>query len=325
MANGENSGTWGTNTNTNWSLIEQAVAGVVTITMANADYTLTVYNGVSDESRNMIILATGANTAIRKIVAPLVPKIYTIANKTTGGYDITIGGATGAVATIPFGTTAQVYCDGSAFYSALNGVGGDLTSSGYVISTSSGGYSALQSNSVTVGNSTTGMNYSGGQLNWQISNTTLASLQSSGALYATSFVPTTGILGVTSGSSGTAGYVGELLKSEALTQVGITSGTTKTVTTLTLTPGDWMVTSIASAYAVGGSFVSFITEVNTSSSFGSYPSVGFFENAAITAISQPYTINYNVSSNTTIYLLTQITGGTGTLTTNGAVYARRMR
>ena len=51
IGNGEQSGVWGTTTNTNWNLIEQAVAGVLTINMANADYTLSNLNGVSDEAR----------------------------------------------------------------------------------------------------------------------------------------------------------------------------------------------------------------------------------------------------------------------------------
>ena len=37
VGNGEQSGVWGTSTNTNWNLIEQAVAGVVNITMVNAN------------------------------------------------------------------------------------------------------------------------------------------------------------------------------------------------------------------------------------------------------------------------------------------------
>lgn len=127
IASGEQSGYWGTTTNTNWTLIEQAVAGVVTIDMANADYTLTNLNGVSDEARNMVIKATGTNSGIRKIVAPLnQTKIYIISNETTGGYDITIGASTGAYITIPNGVTAQVYTDGTNFYSSQTGSAGDF-------------------------------------------------------------------------------------------------------------------------------------------------------------------------------------------------------
>lgn len=137
IATGEQPGTWGTTTNTNWTLIEQAVAGVATINMANADYTLTNLNGVSDEARNMIIVATGTNSAIRKVIAPLnQSKMYVISNQTTGGYAITIGASTGSIITIPNGITAQVYSDGTNFYSAQTGsagnfnVNGTLTASG---------------------------------------------------------------------------------------------------------------------------------------------------------------------------------------------------
>jgi len=137
IGNGEQSGSWGTTTNTNWTLIEQAVAGVQTITMSNANYTLTNLNGVSDEARNMVLVVQGTNSGIYQIVAPLnQPKMYVISNQTSGGYAITIGASTGSVVTIPNGVTAQVYTDGTNFYSAQTGsagnfnVNGTLTASG---------------------------------------------------------------------------------------------------------------------------------------------------------------------------------------------------
>jgi microcystin-dependent protein len=131
IGNGEQSGVWGTTTNQNWMLIEQAVAGVQTITMANADYTLTNLNGVPDEARNMVLVVQGTNSAIRKVVAPLnQPKMYVISNQTTGGYAITIGASSGSYITIPNGTTAQVYTDGTNFYSAQTGSAGDFVING---------------------------------------------------------------------------------------------------------------------------------------------------------------------------------------------------
>jgi microcystin-dependent protein len=131
IANGDQSGVWGTTTNTNWTLIEQAVAGVQTITMSNADYTLTNLNGVSDEARNMVLVVQGTNSAIRKVIAPLnQPKMYVVSNQTTGGYAITIGASTGAYITIPNGVTAQVYTDGTNFYSAQTGSAGDFVVNG---------------------------------------------------------------------------------------------------------------------------------------------------------------------------------------------------
>jgi hypothetical protein len=113
IGTGDQSGTWGNTTNTNWALIEQAVAGVQSITMSNANYTMTNLNGISDEARNMILIVGGTNSGIYQVIAPLVPKLYVITNNTSGGYAITIGASTGSTVTIPNGVTAQVYCDGS--------------------------------------------------------------------------------------------------------------------------------------------------------------------------------------------------------------------
>ena len=130
IANGEQSGVWGTTTNTNWNLIEQAVAGVQSITMINANYTLTVLNGVSDEARNMVLFVGGTNSAIRQIVAPLVPKVYVVYNNTSGGYAITIGGATGTLATVPASSSTLVFCDGTNFYAGISGAPGNFSIAG---------------------------------------------------------------------------------------------------------------------------------------------------------------------------------------------------
>ena len=141
IGNGDQSGTWGTTTNNNLgTILEQAITGVQTITMVNADYTLTSFNGVSDEARNAVLVATGTNSAIRQIICPLVEKLYVIFNNTTGGFAITIGGATGSIITIPNGTTAQVYCDGTNFFSSQTGSAGNFNVNGNL---SVGGTTAL--------------------------------------------------------------------------------------------------------------------------------------------------------------------------------------
>jgi microcystin-dependent protein len=60
----------------------------------------------------------------------LVEKLYVIYNNTTGGYAITIGGSTGATVSIPNGVTAQVYCDGTDFYSSQTGSAGNFNING---------------------------------------------------------------------------------------------------------------------------------------------------------------------------------------------------
>jgi microcystin-dependent protein len=128
IGNGDQSGVWGQTTNSNLgTIIEQAITGVESITMVNTDYFLSNFNGVSDEARNAVLVVGGTNSAIRKVVAPLTNKTYTIRNNTVGGFAINIGGSTGTAVLVPNGVTAQVYCDGTDFYEGLSGVSSNFT------------------------------------------------------------------------------------------------------------------------------------------------------------------------------------------------------
>ena len=130
-ADGSQTGTWGQTTNKNLgTLLEQAITGVLTITMLDANYTLTNLNGVSDEARNAVIIATGTNSDVRDIIAPLVNKLYYVWNSTTGGYAIRINGGSGSSVTIPNGLLVPVFCDGVNFYALLNGTSGNFTVTG---------------------------------------------------------------------------------------------------------------------------------------------------------------------------------------------------
>ena len=143
IGNGEQSGTWGTTTNTNMALVDQAVAGAVTITMSNANRTLTQTNGTSDEARNMVLEVVGSNSGVYQIIVPYGTggagtgsKMYLVSNNTTGGYAITIGYASGSTVSIPNGYIATVFGDGTNFFSANTtsagafNVNGTLTASG---------------------------------------------------------------------------------------------------------------------------------------------------------------------------------------------------
>ena len=56
MATGENAGTWGTKTNTNLELVQQAIAGVQSITLSSGGTkTLVMSNASISDARNMVI------------------------------------------------------------------------------------------------------------------------------------------------------------------------------------------------------------------------------------------------------------------------------
>jgi hypothetical protein len=154
IGNGDQSGVWGTTTNNNLgTLLEQAITGVVGITMTDANYTLTNFNGVSDEARNAVLVVSGTNTDTRSVIAPLVEKLYTVVNNTTGGFPILIRGSSGSNVSVPSGATIPVYCTGTGFFSAeVNASTGNITVNGNEVVTGT-----LQTNqSASIGKSITG-------------------------------------------------------------------------------------------------------------------------------------------------------------------------
>ena len=136
MGDGDQAGLWGQTTNTNLgTLLEQAITGVTSITMSDANYTLTSFNGVSDEARNAVLVVTGTNNAVRDLIPPVVEKLYTIVNNTTGGYAIRVIGASGTGVNIPNGATCLVYCDGTNFINGLSGSAGSFSVNGTLTAT----------------------------------------------------------------------------------------------------------------------------------------------------------------------------------------------
>lgn len=121
IGTGDQSGAWGTSTNNNLgTLIEQAITNVGSITLSGSTYTLSSYNGITDESRNAVLVFSGSLGAACTVVAPAVPKTYIVRNNTSGGKNVIMSVGVGSTVTIANGQTVIVYSDGSNFYSASN-------------------------------------------------------------------------------------------------------------------------------------------------------------------------------------------------------------
>jgi len=156
MGDGDQAGLWGQTTNINLgTLLEQAITGVQSIVMIDANYTLTSFNGVSDEARNAVLVVTGTNNGVRDLIPPVVEKLYTIVNNTTGGYAIRVIGATGTGVNIPNGATCLVYCDGTNFVNGLSGSVGDFTINGTGTATNLIATSNVTATSFLLGNNAT--------------------------------------------------------------------------------------------------------------------------------------------------------------------------
>ena len=266
IGSGEQSGVWGSTTNTNWTLIEQAVAGVQTITMANANYTLTNLNGVLDEARNMVLVVQGTNSGIYQVIIPAnQPKMYVIYNNTTGGYGITIGttGVGGTLISIPNGVTAQVYTDGTNTYSAQTGSAGNFNVNGNLTAAGVTDTGALSAASLTVSGAAS---LATGSISGIMTAPTASTGTNTTQIATTAFVATaTGSLGTMSTqNANSVAITGGTINGVTGTASGLTVGTATNATNATNA-------TYATNPASGGSFI-------TSSNIGSQ-SVSFATNA----------------------------------------------
>jgi hypothetical protein len=150
MGDGDQAGLWGQTTNTNLgTLVEQAITGVESITMVDANYTLTNFNGITNEARNAVLVVTGTNAAIRDLIPPVQKKLYTIVNNTTGGFAIRVIGVSGTGVSVPNGATCLVYCDGTNFVNGLSGSAGNFSVNGTVTATT-GAFTNVSGNGVAL-------------------------------------------------------------------------------------------------------------------------------------------------------------------------------
>ena len=79
MATGENAGTWGTKTNTNLNLVQQAIAGFEQVTLSSGGtLALAMTNATLSNARNMIIKFATASIASSTIctIPDSIEKFY---------------------------------------------------------------------------------------------------------------------------------------------------------------------------------------------------------------------------------------------------------
>ena len=116
MATGDQSGSWGTVTNTNLELIAEAFSFGTEAITTNADtHTTTIADGGTDPGRSMFLKYTGTlDSACTITIGPnTVSKLWFIENGTSGSQNIIIKQGSGATITIPPGDTKAIYSDGA--------------------------------------------------------------------------------------------------------------------------------------------------------------------------------------------------------------------
>lgn len=147
---GEQPGVWGTTTNTNLgTLIEDAIAGYISVSVTSANQAFTALNGAADQARNATIALTTTTTAAFAVYAPPAAKQYIIWNTTAYAatvYNSTVLGnttAAGLGVVVLAGSKVLVFSNGTNFYIAgFSDLTGAVTSVGNV--TSLGSFTSTQ-------------------------------------------------------------------------------------------------------------------------------------------------------------------------------------
>jgi len=134
IGTGDQSGTWGTTTNTNLgTAIEEAITGSADVPFSSADVTLTLTNtNGAQTARNLRLNLTGTSGGARNLTVPDIEKFYLIANGLAD--DVTVKNSTGTTYTVPAGTTGQVFSTGTGIKAGQSFFEGEvLSSAAYIL------------------------------------------------------------------------------------------------------------------------------------------------------------------------------------------------
>ena len=117
ITTGDESGTWGTSTNTNLSLIADAFSLGTKQMAADANETFTMPDATADGTRSLYLKITSAVSLTVTRTVTLGPntvsKVWIIENATTGSQSIAIAQGSGATVTIATGAKAMIVTDGA--------------------------------------------------------------------------------------------------------------------------------------------------------------------------------------------------------------------
>lgn len=120
IGTGDQSGTWGTTTNTNLgTAIEEAITGSANVSFSSADVTLTLTDtNTSQTARNLRLNLTGTSGGARNLIVPAIEKLYLINNGLAD--DVTVKNSTGTGVAVAAGKSTFVYNTGSNVVDAIN-------------------------------------------------------------------------------------------------------------------------------------------------------------------------------------------------------------
>ena len=132
ITTGEKSGTWGTITNTNLQILEQAASGYLSLNVGSGDVALSLANHATANGKNLYYKLTGTLAT----------------NRSSSNYTLTVKTVSGTGLTLPIGSTTVLYSDGT-------NITGKLQTKGYY--TPSSTYTTVNGDQILVNTSGSGI------------------------------------------------------------------------------------------------------------------------------------------------------------------------
>jgi hypothetical protein len=158
IGNGEQSGTWGTTTNSNiGTAIEQAIVGMATLDSGDftanvATLTLANTTAAQDARALCLNIASGAVSAAGTINVPAIEKPYIVINGSSFAVTVKVSGQTGVA--VPAGTRTVVYNNGTDVGAQVNWL--NSLALGTALPISSGGTGTTSTTFVNLATNVTG-------------------------------------------------------------------------------------------------------------------------------------------------------------------------
>jgi len=117
VTTGEKAGLWGTVTNTNLEILEQASSGYLSVDVASGDVTLDLNDGATSNGKNLFFTLTGTLAGNRNFIMPATAeRIFIVKDSTdrsSSNYTLTVKTASGTGYIMPVAATALVYSNGT--------------------------------------------------------------------------------------------------------------------------------------------------------------------------------------------------------------------
>jgi len=152
ITTGEKSGTWGTITNTNLQILEQAASGYLSLAVGGADVALSLANHATANGKNLYYKLTGTLTANRTVTMPDgAERVFIVEDATArsaSNYTLTVKTVSGTGLSLPVGSTTVLYSDGT-------NITGKLQTKGYY--TPSATYTTVNGDQILVNTSGSGI------------------------------------------------------------------------------------------------------------------------------------------------------------------------